>query len=189
MVQVFYVEDSGQRVFKQSWMCKACCTITHREDVGQGVKDDYPDWPEPTPESKICPTCQGPSHFVSVGAHTVWRRVDNGETFTDLREHPGACYNDPGGAWDRTHRVNRFGPDGRALVVICPNGHSWYLDSRASNCTMKHDTDHRCWVRHGSPEEGNLTVDKDGLTCGAGAGSIIAGDYHGFLTDSKFTNC
>ncbi len=30
-------------------------------------------------------------------------------------------------------------------------------------------------------------VDKNGLTCAAGAGSIQAGDYHGFLRDGEFT--
>jgi hypothetical protein len=44
---------------------------------------------------------------------------------------------------------------------------------------------HKCWVRHGEPP--NHTVDKRGNTCGAGAGSILSGSYHGFLRDGSFT--
>jgi hypothetical protein len=82
------------------------------------------------------------------------------------------------------------GPDGRCLVVVCPNGCEWMIDGPASNCTMPQDrgpfsSSHRCWVRHGEPP--NITVDKAGRTCAAGAGSIQAGDYHGFLRDGAFT--
>jgi hypothetical protein len=65
------------------------------------------------------------------------------------------------------------------LVVRLPNGHDWMPDTRASNCTLPDDNDHRCWVRHGAPP--NVTVDKNGRTCAAGAGSIASGSYHGFL--------
>lgn len=75
--------------------------------------------------------------------------------------------------------------DGRHLMAILPNGRQWDIDGRASNCTMREDRLHRCWVRHGEPP--NVTVDKDGLTCAAGAGSIQAGDYHGHLRDGSFT--
>jgi hypothetical protein len=71
------------------------------------------------------------------------------------------------------------------LVVMCPNGTdgrgSWYVDSRASNCTKPEDKVHHCWVRHGCPKDCKITVDKNGNTCGAGAGSIIIGGWHGFL--------
>jgi hypothetical protein len=50
---------------------------------------------------------------------------------------------------------------------------------------MPDDGEHRCWVRHGEPPR--ITVDKNGPTCQAGAGSILAGDYHGFLRDGAFT--
>lgn len=71
------------------------------------------------------------------------------------------------------------GEDGRTLWVKLPNGDMWCVDSRASNCTKPEDTEHRCWVRHG--EAPNITVDKVGNTCSAGAGSIQSGSYHGFL--------
>lgn len=79
------------------------------------------------------------------------------------------------------------GPDGHSLVVKLPNGHHWLVDNRASNCTMKDDDVHRCWVRHGEPP--NITVDKKGHTCKAGGGSIWSGDWHGFLRNGRLEEC
>lgn len=70
------------------------------------------------------------------------------------------------------------GPDGHSLVVRTPGG-DWCVDSRASNCSMPDDDKHQCWVRHGTPPR--ITVDKNGNTCNAGAGSIGQKTYHGFL--------
>jgi hypothetical protein len=78
------------------------------------------------------------------------------------------------------------GPDGRSLTVKTPGG-DWNIDSRASNCTMPDDKVHKCWVRHG--EVPNITVDKAGETCGAGAGSILCGSYHGFLINGELVQC
>ena len=64
------------------------------------------------------------------------------------------------------------------LIVETPGG-IWDIDDRCSNCTLPNDTLHRCWVRHGEPP--NITVDKKGLTCAAGAGSIAQKTWHGFL--------
>jgi hypothetical protein len=91
---------------------------------------------------------------------------------------PGILPATPGMMWDAWW-YSRKGPDGLSLVVICPGGSEWMIDSRASNCTMKDDEVHRCWVRHGTPPE--LTVDKNGNTCAAGAGSIQTSNWHGFL--------
>lgn len=74
-------------------------------------------------------------------------------------------------------------PCDRHLMVVCPDGHCWDIDSRAKNCTMKDDKVHRCWVRHGEPPK--ITVDKKGLTCKAGAGSIQTPDWHGFLRNGE----
>jgi hypothetical protein len=74
---------------------------------------------------------------------------------------------------------------GPHLVVVLPNGHWWDVDSRASNCTMPQDKVHRCWVRRGEPP--NVHVDKNGPTCAAGAGSILADGYHGFLHNGYLT--
>lgn len=75
-------------------------------------------------------------------------------------------------------------PCERHLQVVCPDGSWWDIDGRANNCTLKDDKAHRCWVRHGDPPK--VTVDKRGVTCGAGAGSIQTAKYHGFLKDGVF---
>lgn len=112
---------------------------------------------------------------------SLYRRSDTGEILT-IREAP------PGAIWDAWWYVDvegYGGPDGRCLVARCPDGHDWVIDGPASNCTMKGDTVHRCWIRHGEPP--NLTVDKNGVTCAAGAGSIATKGYHGFLKNGWFT--
>lgn len=75
--------------------------------------------------------------------------------------------------------------DGRHLHAVLPNGRHWDIDSRARNCGSPDDGEHRCWVRHGEPP--NVHVDKAGLTCSAGAGSIAVDGYHGFLHHGVFT--
>jgi hypothetical protein len=76
------------------------------------------------------------------------------------------------------------------LLVRCPDGpetlthrgyHDWDIDSRCSNCGLPNDRLHRCWVRHGVPPD--VHVDKAGVTCSAGAGSIALPHWHGFLTN------
>lgn len=71
------------------------------------------------------------------------------------------------------------------LIVRLPNGNDWDIMSQASNCTLKWDRNHFCWVMHGEPP--GVTVDKSGRTCAAGAGSILSGNYHGFLRDGQLT--
>lgn len=89
---------------------------------------------------------------------------------------PGAMRNCP---WMATIK-DWTGADGLAIMVKCPpNGREWHIDARASNCSLPDDNVHKCWVRHGEPP--NLTVNKDGVTCTAGAGSIQMPDWHGFL--------
>jgi hypothetical protein len=116
----------------------------------------------------------------------LYRRSDTGEE-TTLRDAP------PGASWDAwwmpsggTFGRGR-GADGIFLIVRCPNGRDWHVDGRASNCGLPDDVTHRCWVRHGDPRQANVTVDKNGATCSAGAGSIQAGDYHGFLQNGVLT--
>lgn len=74
--------------------------------------------------------------------------------------------------------------DGPQLHVMTPGG-LWVIDSRASNCGLPYDYEHRCWVRHGEPPV--VTVDKNGRTCHAGGGSIMCGSYHGFLQGGVLT--
>jgi hypothetical protein len=108
----------------------------------------------------------------------LYCRSDTGELVT-LRDAPD------GAMWDAGWYPWK-GPDGRSLVVKCPGGSDWTIDGRASNCTLPGDNEHRCWVRHGDVPQ--ITVDKNGLTCAAGAGSIQAGNYHGFLRNGVFTD-
>lgn len=133
----------------------------------------------------------------SLEGFTLYRRIDTGEIGPFL--NPGEkgtpvgamWWSDWNDEWGYRRRQNydwpgrkdqpyRYHPDaqGRCLYVQTPGG-SWCIDSRASNCTMPKDNNHRCWVRHGEPP--NVTVDKSGDTCKAGAGSIQAGDWHGYL--------
>ena len=93
---------------------------------------------------------------------------------TTLRNPP------PGAMWDAWWMPWK-GPDGKSLMVMTPDGHPWNIDGPASNCDMPDDREHRCWVRHGEPP--NIHVDKNGRTCGAGAGSIQTPKWHGFLTN------
>lgn len=98
----------------------------------------------------------------------------DGGPLTTLRDAP------PGAMWDAWWMSDWWkGADGMCLNVRCPDGHDWCIDSRASNCTMPNDNAHKCWVRHGAPPD--ITVDKNGVTCAAGAGSIQTPKWHGFL--------
>ena len=78
--------------------------------------------------------------------------------------------------------------DGRHVHVMLPNMIPWDIMGRANNCGSKDNGTHRCWVLVGDPEHPEtLHVSKGGETCAAGAGSIAAGDYHGFLQHGKLT--
>ena len=104
------------------------------------------------------------------------------------KEEPGSlyfvCHNSDDWCW-----LGWDNCDGKHLHAVCPNGRHWVVDQRASNCGRPDDKTHRCWVRHGDPEEGEpVHVDKNGDTCAAGAGSILAGDYHGFLHNGRFAS-
>lgn len=113
----------------------------------------------------------------------LWERTDTGElrVLHQNAQAPGAPSAEPGASWDAWWMPFQRNPDGIYLMVRLPDGHDWTVDSRASNCTLPHDGEHRCWVRHGDPRECKVTVDKDGLSCSAGAGSIASPKWHGFL--------
>ncbi len=66
-------------------------------------------------------------------------------------------------------------------------GYWWDTNNRASNCDMPDDTQHRCWVVHGHPADGDLHIDKAGLTCNAGAGSLDNGRWHGHCHRGELT--
>jgi hypothetical protein len=142
--------------------------------IGDSWPHDDPRWP------KACEACARPFEDGDpwqLMNRTLYCRHDNAQEFT-LEEAPvGACWD---ATWQRDVR-GWAGPDGRSLCVKVPGGGDWCIDGRASNCTRPEDTAHKCWVRHGSPEDGTLHVDKAGDTCSAGAGSIQTHNWHGFL--------
>lgn len=127
------------------------------------------------PKTCACGYEFGPNDQWQYNPHTLYRRADNGELMTLGDAPDGAMWFAP---WYGDVPEWR-GPDGLTLVVRVPKKHDWIVDSRASNCTMPQDNVHKCWVRHGSPP--NITVDKNGNTCSAGAGSIAVPGWHGFL--------
>lgn len=68
------------------------------------------------------------------------------------------------------------GPDGIALVAICPNGAAWNVDGPARDNGVAQPGG---WSRTGDPRKPEtLTVSP----------SIIASDYHGFLQAGRFTD-
>jgi hypothetical protein len=83
------------------------------------------------------------------------------------------------------------------LFVVLPNKVLFDLGARARNCTLKQDRLHRCWVLHGVGTP-FVSSDKNGRTCGAGAGSIMCHElrnqegqvtvpaWHGMLTNGEF---
>lgn len=114
----------------------------------------------------------------------VMRNLKTGAE-VDQRDLPvGACYaaqRDPSrgpNGWPPT------GADGLSIVCTLPGGDHWYIDSRCNNCTLPADRVHRCWIRHGTVGDA-LTVDKNGRTCSAGAGSISVPGWHGFLRGGR----
>ncbi len=141
------------------------------------VPRDDPRWPK---------TCECGRDFVDtdhwqIFTDSVYRRSDTGEEHS-LRTAP------PGAMWDAWWYSDYLkGADGRCLVVVCPDRREWLIDGRAKNCTMPNDNEHKCWVRHGEPP--NITVDKNGKTCAAGAGSIMTGTWHGFLRNGYLVVC
>ena len=159
--------------------------VYHREtrDVGLPLWDDqgkshWGDFPDvPLPEEPLrcefcgqmfAPTWRGGSMCAE------YTRTDTGEALSVNDAPPGAMWNAP---WYRS--LCNPTADGRYLIVRLPDGHDWCIDARASNCTMRDDKVHHCWVRRGEPP--NLHVDKSGFTCRAGAGSIQTNKWHGFL--------
>jgi hypothetical protein len=153
--------------------------FTYHETLMQrDVKDDDPRWPT---KCAYCDYVFLPTDEWQRGMHLIYTSSRNGERTTTERAPLGAMwYAD----WlSDFHK----GPDGHCLMVRVPGNdsrgrpyhHDWCVDGRASNCTLPEDTEHRCWVRHGVPPK--VTVDKNGKTCAAGAGSIATPGWHGYL--------
>jgi hypothetical protein len=158
-----------------------------------GDRQDYPaeKWPVQ------CAHCGAPvptepsSKPTKVGEHGVYvvhqvfssRLYDTasgepepGDIFRLHYHDPGECHN-----WDNCDGIHIYG--------MLPNGYQWDMDGRASNCTLPQEKTHRCWIRTGTPEAGDLDVGKTGHTCAAGAGSIDAPGWHGFLRHGEWQQC
>lgn len=105
----------------------------------------------------------------------IYIRQDTGEEVTLWDKIPGMMWD---AAW-----YDQKGPDGRALIVVCPDGLEWCIDGPARNCRRPNDHNHNCWSRTG--EVPNITV---GLgSCGTGGGSIQTNHgYHGHLINGRF---
>lgn len=196
MTQCFWIEQSG----KLRYVAAVECKDGHRTVLAEreGMRPDLPadhdeewagvqidgddvEWPA------FCPACEAAldyenDHPQRLGGNREWTRRDTGETHWNVRDFG------PGAMWDADWMPSAWkrGGDGRYLVVLCPDGHEWTIDSEASNCTRKGE-DHDCWCRHGEPP--NLTVDKTPepgrSTCAAGAGSIKTPSWHGFLRNGR----
>ncbi len=176
-------------------------SLTDDDNLG-GIADDYPDdrWPTfcnhcgvavpPMPAKILCDCGCGELRYPKEAPQRqVNRRVlyeaQDGSRAVRTELQPGDMY------WATWFNCKESGHcihgwtncDGKHLIVIVPRNHPWDTNGRASNCGSPDDTLHRCWVVHGNPELGEpVTVDKSGLTCGAGGGSILAGSYHGVLS-------
>lgn len=174
-----------------------CCSARIPVDVialpadTDGVPDDfvirpgYKTWTASL--SAVCDACGKPfDERASRDTHVrrIHSRSDGGPD-TIISAAP------PGAMWFADQMILSSGwyrgPDGHCLVVKLPGGHQWCVDARAGNCDRRDDDVHRCWVRHGVPPA--VTVDKNGDTCNAGAGSILVPGYHGHLIDGKLKRC
>ncbi len=145
--------------------------------AGPHTPGDHPMWPE---------RCSCGYAFTDADPYQVFEDVlyapkgEVGAAAFPLRNAP------PGAMWfsatDPCHHEPRCSEH---LIVVCPDGASWSIDSRATNCALPDDRVHRCWVHSGEPTR--ITVDKNGRTCAAGGGSIQTPGYHGFLINGSFT--
>lgn len=141
-----------------------------------------------------------------IGLYTtpIYCRQDTSEEFIWSEAKPGALLIEQANEYGA---MSDTGQDGLYIICKTPGG-DWHIDTRAGNCNMAckncgvaqnlHDSSgcglfedsaaHRCWVRHGIPP--NITVDKNGVSCSAGAGSInFEGKFHGFLRDGVLFDC
>lgn len=155
------------------------------EDFGVfGTASDYPAESWPT----ACADCGAPVPTEAMEP----RAVGESGTYLVRQVFVSRLYDTPSGAPEPgdVYRLDYHGPgecpywdncDGVHVHGVLPNGWDWDMDSRASNCTMREERTHRCWNRTGAPEDGTLDVGKGGHTCAAGAGSIAAPGWHGFL--------
>lgn len=193
--KLVFITEAPERKSPEGWI----------EEVSVDVYQDDSRWPAKCDCGyEFNPNDEADKDQVS--QDSIYRRTDNGQEMTLQEAGVGAIWN----AWWMVERGSKtVGADGMCLVCKMPGGHDWMIDGVASNCDSPckycgiprhahpegnksghHYEDahpHNCWIRHGTPP--NLTVDKNGVTCGAGAGSIVVPGWHGFLTNGKLVSC
>lgn len=150
------------------------------KDSGQTSADfkEHPLWPTHC----VCGYEFQPKDERQLFSQHLYRRTDTGEEMTLRDASDGAM-------WEATWYSgvpSWCGDDGRAIICRVPCKHDWHIDGVCSNCTRPNEA-HHCWVRHGEPP--NLTVDKNGNTCAAGAGSILTPTWHGYLRNGELISC
>ena len=111
-----------------------------------------------------------------------WRRPDTGEEYESCSDFGVGAMWRAIWYWKNLTWDDETEPH---LIVACPT-RDWDIDSRCLNCGLPEDKVHRCWVRHGEPP--NITVDKAGVTCSAGSGSIDLPAWHGFLRKGELVS-
>lgn len=210
MTQTFWLEPTdevlvGLRRYSrgEGYTCEtgyhSAITYTGRTEAhfsGEGDRKTRDATPDETPhdDPRWPATCDRCDYaFVEEDQWQPWdlllyRRTDTNELRV-LHQNASVPYDapsaEPGACWDAWWMPFSRGDDGICLMVRCPGGHDWMVDSRASNCGLPDDKVHKCWIRHGDPRECHVTVDKNGITCNAGAGSIGTPNWHGFLRDGQ----
>lgn len=160
---------------------------------GFGAPEDYPDdrWPTKCDSCGAEAPPRGAARPYELGVSGVDVHY---QVFTERLYNTGSGKPEPGDLYYTRRHDDYECPywdncSGAHLHGVCPNGQDWDIESRCSNCTMKEERTHRCWVLHGSPEEGTVHVDKAGHTCAAGAGSISVTGWHGFLHGMQWNAC
>lgn len=197
-IKCFLIEPSGMsKVFARRYASGSKCSKNelgyHNAQLFVGefptVKDEQGYLTNiPVPEGTIFPThCECGYEFTNDDQKQsfneeiyVCRETNERMTLRDAKV--GAIWR----AWWYEDITGMRGVDGKSYCVKTPGG-DWLIDGHASNCTNRNDDIHKCWCRHG--EAPNFTVDKNGNTCAAGAGSIMMRGYHGFLINGELTNC
>lgn len=206
-IKCFFVEPTGRKFWRSgsstSWGRKDIECPVHGKFHGANSPWSEGDLKDKTagslgPEACDCGYLFKPSERRDGAGCTEFRRTDTGEVLPlGLADFPvGAMFYQEWLEYDTLPAYGEEasgepmhwwrGPDNRILAVMTPGG-LWSIDTRASNCGRPDDNRHRCWVRHGVPPE--ITVDKAGDTCPAGAGSIQIGSYHGFLRNGYLEEC
>lgn len=108
-----------------------------------------------------------PEDHRQVNLHLLFRRSDSGELVT-LGDAP------PGAMWDAKWAPDTWkGPDGRKLVVRCPNGMDWYVDGVSTSGGR--------WTRTGHVPD--ITVSPS-IAIGVPEDPAF---YHGHLQQGVFT--